>query len=91
MLVWDLCQVLRNSFYIYITLYHLFLFVKFCVYIFILTPNAIQNANDLSKVNKHNLRDYDKNKELIRVIDGSDNIINDVKDLYLKELEESKI
>ena len=50
-----------------------------------LSNNAIQNANDLSRVNKHNLRDYDKNKELIRVIYGTDNIINDVKDLYLKE------
>ncbi len=56
-----------------------------------LSNNAIQNANDLSRVNKHNLRDYDKNKELIRVISGTDNIINDVKDLYLKEFEESKI
>ena len=56
-----------------------------------LSNNAIQNANDLSRVNKHNLRDYDKNKELIRVIYGTDNIINNVKDLYLKEFEESKI
>ena len=56
-----------------------------------LSNNAIQNANDLSRVNKHNLRDYDKNKELIRVIYGTDNIINDVKDLYLKEFEESKL
>ena len=56
-----------------------------------LSNNAIQNANDLSRVTKHNLRDYDKNKELIRVIYGSNNIINDIKDLYLKEFEESKI
>ena len=56
-----------------------------------LSNNAIQNANDLSRVNKHNLRDYDKNKELIRVIYGTDNIITDVKDLYLKEFEEYKI
>lgn len=56
-----------------------------------LSNNAIQNANDLSRVNKHNLRDYDKNKELIRVIFGTDNIITDVKNLYLKEFEESKI
>ena len=56
-----------------------------------LSNNAIQNANDLSRVNKHNLRDYDKNKELIRVISGTDNIINDVKDLYLKEFEESRL
>ena len=56
-----------------------------------LSNNAIQNANDLSRVNKHNLRDYDKNKELIRVIYGTDNIITDVKDLYLKEFEESRL
>ena len=56
-----------------------------------LSNNAIQNANDLSRVNKHNLRDYDKNKELIKVIYGTDNIINDVKDLYLKEFEESRL
>ena len=56
-----------------------------------LSNNAIQNANDLSRVNKHNLRDYDNQRELIKVIFGTDNIINDVKDLYLKEFEESKI
>ena len=33
--------------------------------------NAIQNAQCLSKVNKHNLRDYDNNKEMIEVIYGS--------------------
>ena len=56
-----------------------------------ISNNAIQNANDLSRVNKHNLRDYNKNKELIKVIYGTDNIINDVKDLYLKEFEESRL
>ena len=56
-----------------------------------LSNNAIQNANDLSRVNKHNLRDYDKNKELIRVTYGSNNIITDVKNLYLKEFEESRL
>ena len=30
-----------------------------------LSNNAIQNANDLSRVNKHNLRDYDNEKDLI--------------------------
>ena len=56
-----------------------------------LSNNAIQNANDLSRVNKHNLRDYDNQRELIKVIYGTDNIITDVKDLYLKEFEEAKI
>ena len=56
-----------------------------------LSNNAIQNVNDLSRVNKHNLRDYDNQRELIKVISGTDNIITDVKDLYLKEFEEYKI
>ncbi len=56
-----------------------------------LSNNAIQNANDLSKVNKHNLRDYDNKRELIRVIYGTDNIVKDVKDLYLEEFEEARI
>lgn len=30
--------------------------------------NGIQNAKQLSKVNKHNLSDYDNNKEFINII-----------------------
>ena len=56
-----------------------------------LSNNAIQNANDLSRVNKHNLRDYDNEKDLIRVIYGTDNIRNDVQELYLKEFEDARI
>ena len=56
-----------------------------------LSNNAIQNANDLSKVNKHNLRDYDNHKELINTIYGTDNIVDDVKQLYLQEFEEARI
>lgn len=55
-----------------------------------LSNNAIQNANDLSRVNKHNLRDYDNNKELIFTICGTNNIVNDVKELYLDEFEEAR-
>lgn len=40
-----------------------------------LSNNAIQNAKDLSDVNKHNLRDYDNHKELIRTIYGTDDIV----------------
>ena len=53
--------------------------------------NGIQNATQLSKVNKHNLRDYDNQKELIRTIYESDDIVNDVKQLYLNEFEEARI
>ena len=56
-----------------------------------LSNNAIQNANDLSGINKHNLRDYDNERELIRTICGTDNIVNDVKNLYLEEFETSRI
>ena len=56
-----------------------------------LSNNAIQNANSLSKVNKHNLRDYDNEKDLIRVIRGTNDIVNDVKDLYLEEFEDARI
>ena len=53
--------------------------------------NAIQNAQCLSKVNKHNLRDYDNNKEMIEVIYGSNNLYKDVQKLYLQEFEQSRI
>ena len=56
-----------------------------------LSNNAIQKANDLSRVNKHYLRDYDNQRELITTIYGTDNIVNDVKQVYLDEFEESRI
>ena len=43
-----------------------------------LSNNAIQNANTLSKVNKHNLRDYDNEKDLIRVIRGTNYFANNI-------------
>ncbi|MBP3831854.1 MAG: plasmid recombination protein [Clostridia bacterium] len=56
-----------------------------------LSNNAIQNANDLSRVNKHNLRDYDNNRELITTIYGTNDIVEDVKQVYLDEFEDSRI
>ena len=56
-----------------------------------LSNNAIQNAKDLSDVNKHNLRDYDNQRELIRTIYGTDDIVNDVKQVYLEEFEQARI
>ena len=56
-----------------------------------LANNGIQNANQLSRVNKHNLRDYDKNRDDIFVIYGSNNLFNDVRDLYLQEFEQARI
>ena len=54
-----------------------------------LSNNAIQNAKDLSDVNKHNLRDYDNQRELIRTIYGTNDIVNDVKQVYFDEFEKN--
>ena len=56
-----------------------------------LSNNAIQNAKDLSDVNKHNLRDYDNQRELIRTVYGTNDIVNDVKQVYLDEFESARI
>lgn len=53
--------------------------------------NAIQNAKGLSKVNKHNLRDYDNQRELITTIYGTNDIVEDVKQVYLDEFEQARI
>lgn len=53
--------------------------------------NAIQNIKQLGKVNHHNLRKYDNNGELIRIIKGTNDIVNDVKDLYKLEFESARI
>ncbi len=53
--------------------------------------NAIQNIKQLGKVNHHNLRKYDNNIELIRIIKGTNDIVNDVKDLYKLEFENTRI
>ena len=53
--------------------------------------NAIQNAKGLSKVNKHNLRDYDNQRELITTIYGTNDIVEDVKQVYLYEFEQARI
>ena len=53
--------------------------------------NAIQNVKQLGKVNHHNLRKYDNNQELIKTIKGSNDIVNDVKDLYKLEFEKARI
>ena len=56
-----------------------------------LSNNAIQNIKQLGKVNHHNLRKYDNRLELINTIKGTNDIINDVKDLYLELFEEAKL
>ncbi|MBQ9012420.1 MAG: plasmid recombination protein [Bacilli bacterium] len=45
--------------------------------------NAIQNYQNLSKVDKHNLRKYDNDQDLIYTILGTSSIVEDTKNLYL--------
>ena len=56
-----------------------------------MSNNAIQNAKQLSRVDKHNYRKYDNDDENIKIIKGTSSLYNDVKDLYIKEFEESRI
>jgi len=56
-----------------------------------LSNNAIQNHQQLSKVDKHNLRKYDDDKELICTIRGTSSIVEDTKNLYLKLFEDARI
>lgn len=53
--------------------------------------NAIQNYQQLSKADRHNLRKYDKNIELIFTIKGTSSIVNDTQKLYLDLFEDARI
>ncbi|MBO5183430.1 MAG: plasmid recombination protein [Bacilli bacterium] len=56
-----------------------------------LSNNAIQNAKQLSRVDKHNYRKYDNNSDLIEIIKGTTSLYDDVKNLYLEEFEEARL
>ena len=56
-----------------------------------MSNNAIQNAQQLSRVDKHNYRKYDNEQDNIVIVRGTSSLYNDVKDLYLKEFEEARI
>lgn len=53
--------------------------------------NAIQNAQQLSKVNKHNLRDYDQKTDDIQVVYGTNDLYKDVQNLYQKEFLQAQL
>ena len=55
-----------------------------------LSNNAIQNHQQLSKVDKHNLRKYDEEQELICTIKGTSSIVEDTKNLYLELFEDAR-
>lgn len=56
-----------------------------------MSNNSIQNAQQLSRVDKHNYRKYDNEQDDIVIVRGTSSLYNDVKELYLKEFEESRI
>lgn len=53
--------------------------------------NAIQSAQQLSKVNKHNLRDYDHKTDDIQVVYGTNDLYKDVQNLYQKEFLQAQL
>lgn len=55
-----------------------------------LSNNAIQNARQLSRVDKHNYRKYDNDQELIEIVRGTSSLYNDVKKLYKDEFDEAR-
>ena len=56
-----------------------------------LPNNAIQNTRQLSKADKHNYRKYDNEQDLIEIVRGTSSPFEDVRNLYLKEFEESRL
>ena len=56
-----------------------------------LSNNAIQNARQLSRVDKHNYRKYDDKGHLIEIVRGTTSLYDDVKNLYKDEFEESRL
>ncbi|MBQ9854124.1 MAG: plasmid recombination protein [Bacilli bacterium] len=56
-----------------------------------LSNNAIQNANQLSRVDKHNYRKYDNEQKLIQIVKGTSSLYDDVKNLYVREFDSARI
>ena len=56
-----------------------------------LSNNGIQDLKTLAKVDKHNIRKYDEDDEDIEIIKGTNKLIDDVKELYKSEFDESRI
>ncbi len=56
-----------------------------------LSNNAIQTHQQLSKVDKHNLRKYDNYKDLICIVRGTSSVVEDTKNLYLELFEDVRI
>ena len=55
-----------------------------------LSNNAIQNARQLSRVDKHNYRKYDDKQHLIEIVRGTTSLYSDVQKLYKDEFEKAR-
>ena len=56
-----------------------------------LSNNAIQNARQLSRVDRHNYRKYDDKQHLIEIVRGTTSLYSDVQKLYKDEFEEARL
>ena len=56
-----------------------------------LPNNAIQNARQLSRVDKHNYRKYDDKGHLIEFVRGKTSLYSDVQKLYKDEFEKARL
>ena len=56
-----------------------------------LSNNAIQNARQLSRVDKHNYRKYDDKQHLIEIVRGTTSLYSDVQKLYKDEFKEARL
>ena len=56
-----------------------------------LSNNAIQNARQLSRVDKHNYRKYDDKQHLIEIVRGTTSLYSDVQKLYKDEFEKARL
>ena len=56
-----------------------------------LSNNVIQNARQLSRVDKHNYRKYDDKQHLIEIVRGTTSLYSDVQKLYKDEFEEARL
>ena len=56
-----------------------------------LSNNAIQNARQLSHVDKHNYHKYDDKQHLIEIVRGTTSLYSDVQRLYKDEFEEARL
>ena len=56
-----------------------------------LSNNAIQNARQLSRVDKHNYRKYDDKGHLIEIVRGTTSLYSDVQKLYKDEFESTRL